>query len=367
MKEIQVRITEKDKGLKSLTLLNLRDELVNFLYKDTIANSTKTDLLFFVLLFFVSIKPENKTLFETIFDEALPKLRKLNEEFVAKDRRLKAGEYQKLVEKHGLTNIFKFDVFFILVEAIQNLEVIEKKFEEFLEKNRAIKSEIGRIRNKYEDAVSSQLKAFQSSEIEDDRIDVNGRYQDLSKSVYRTVRMRNSRNLDLNLQKYTSIQELTSKSPIDFTFIQHVDLQIIFDLWSKYHLAEYTQTVASNVAQAVKNHVDFQVHLGDLVPMWLFWEFTSSRDRKEKERAKVSFDNAKQQPQNHQALEDLTATLVKSVLNADEQLKKEIKEIRDEVNKHKVRELVMQDKEQIKKLEERLAQLENLSVIAKVL
>lgn len=60
MKKIEVQIKEKDKGNKDLSLLNLRDEIVNFLYKDTIASSTKADLQFYVLLFFISIKVKDK-------------------------------------------------------------------------------------------------------------------------------------------------------------------------------------------------------------------------------------------------------------------------------------------------------------------
>jgi len=55
------------------------------------------------------------------------------------------------------------------------------------------------------------------------------------------------------------------------------------------------------------------------------------------------------------------------VLKANERLEKEV-----EVNRTKVRELssenlLIQDKDKIKKLEERIAQLENLSVQAKVI
>jgi len=41
MKKIEITIKEKDKGTTDLSLLNLREEIINFLYKDTVANSTK--------------------------------------------------------------------------------------------------------------------------------------------------------------------------------------------------------------------------------------------------------------------------------------------------------------------------------------
>jgi hypothetical protein len=43
MKQIPITIKEKDKGDKKLTLLNLREEIVNYLYKETVASSTKSD------------------------------------------------------------------------------------------------------------------------------------------------------------------------------------------------------------------------------------------------------------------------------------------------------------------------------------
>ena len=53
MKKIEVTVREIDKGTSDLTLLNVREELVNVLYKETVAYSTKADQQFYVLLFFV--------------------------------------------------------------------------------------------------------------------------------------------------------------------------------------------------------------------------------------------------------------------------------------------------------------------------
>lgn len=366
MKKIEVTIKEKDKGFKILSLLNLRDELVNFLYKDTVANATKADLQFFVLLFFITIKVSNKTLLEHIFDEAIPRFDKLNETFLNKKRRLHAREYQKLVKEHGLTEIFKNDIFFVLIEAVLNIEEIKTKFLSFARQNLEIGKAIEKIKSQYSKQLNVGLKTFQSSRIEDDRHDDNGNYHDLSKSVYRTVRMRNSRNFDLNLQKYTSVKEITSKSPIELTFLQHIDPQIIFDLWDKYHLAEYIQSTVPRAVIAIKSHVDFQVHLGDLVPAWLLWKWTSAQDRKEKVKAKQNFESSKLKSDTNKGIEELTNTLVKSVLHANEKLEKEIVESRAQIQELSSKGVVMQDKEAIKKLEERVERLENLSVSARI-
>ena len=167
MKKIEVIIKEKDKGTKTLSLLNLRDEIVNFLYKDTVANSTKADLQFFVLLFFISIKVKNKTLLEHVLDDALPKFKKLNESFATKRGRLQSKEYQTLVKENGLEELFRYDIFFILVEAILNIEKIEEKFNSYSKEYPDINEEIKLVKQKYLQELSYGFKNFQSSIFED--------------------------------------------------------------------------------------------------------------------------------------------------------------------------------------------------------
>ena len=362
MKKIKVQIKEKDKGVKNLSLLNLRDEVVNFLYKDTVASSTKIDLQFFVLLFFLSIKSKNKLLIENLFDEAIPKFKKLNESFGKKKNFLKSKEYQKLVEESGLTDIFKYDVFFILVEAVLNINEIENRFSSFLEKNEDQRKGVEIIKSKYLKLLTDSMDTFQASRIEDDRYDEYGNYHDLSKSVYRTVRMRNSRNLDLNLQKYTTVKEITSKSPIDLTFFQHIDPQIIFDLWDKYHLAEYVHSISSNIVNGIQNHVDLKINLGDLINGFLIYKITSPKDKKEKLKAQQVFEKAKLKNENNTSVQELVNILVKSVLNANKRLEKELDDTKKQVKKLKTSNIVLQDKDKISKLEARVKHLENLSI-----
>jgi len=90
MKKISVHIKELDKKGKKLSFFNLNSEIVNFLYKDTVAQSTKSDQLFFVLLFFLSVKLNNKTALENLLEENLPKFTKLNDYFINKKGRLVA-------------------------------------------------------------------------------------------------------------------------------------------------------------------------------------------------------------------------------------------------------------------------------------
>lgn len=366
MKKIEVKIKEKDKGVKDLSLLNLRDEMVNFLYKDTVANSTKADLQFFVLLYFISIKIGDVSFLEKILEDGIPKFNKLNASFAKKRGYLRTREYRKMVEEHGLYELFESDIFFVIIEAILNVKEIEERFRPFLKKHLEVQHVMDVIASKYASTLSSSLTEFKASRIGDDRYDENGNYHDLSKSVYRTVRMRNSRNLDLNLQKYTSIKEITSKSPIDLTFLQHLDPQIIFDLWDMYHVAGYMKSAwqTANDTPIIANAVGGV--FGGLVVLYAQWRLIDGKkNRKEKDKAKQELDKSKKE--NGQVLDDLTLRLVDSVLKANERLEKEV-----EITRTQIRELsnvgvAMQDKETIKKLEGRVTQLENLSITAKLI
>lgn len=367
MKMIEIHIREKDKKAKNLSLFNLREEIVNFLYKDTIAASTRSDLIFFVLLFFISVKEKDgTTAAERVFKDALPKLDNLNRAFQNSKNRIKAGEYQKLVETHGLKQVFQNDVFFVLVEAVLNLEEIEEKYRAYLKENKDTAEVLTLLSEKYATKLKERLEKFQTSEIEDDRYDDRGNYHDLSKSVYRTVKMRNSRNLDINLQRYTSVKEITSKSPIDLTFFQHIDPQIVFDLWDRYHLAEYIGSMYSGAIKTVGDHIEFKINAGDLINGWLIWKMTEGSRRKEKKRAKEEFENQKLLEENNKALNKLVEILSESVVNADKSHAREIARLRKKIDRLSKQEIPFQDKERIEKLKDRLEKLENLEVSAKV-
>ena len=65
-------------------------------------------------------------------------------------------------------------------------------------------------------------------------------------------------------------------------------------------------------------------------------------------------------------LEKLTMQLVGSILRANKKLEQEVQKTRNELDGKRKVSLALQDKESIKKLEERVAKLENLKVEAKL-
>lgn len=361
MQSIVVHIKEKDKGSKNLTLLNLRDEVVNFLYRDTVANSTRADLQFFVLIYFASIKVKNKSFIEAIMDEALPKFDELNQAFLRKQNYLRANEYRQMVNEYGLGDIFYKDLFFVLCESILSIATIESKFSDVYERDSNLKAVIDTLKSRYLPRIEASFEAFKSSKIQDDRYDENGNYHDLSKSVYRTVRMRSSKNLELNLQKYTSVKKITSQSPVDLTFIQYIDPQIIFDLWDKYHVTEYMKPVWNFVNSPIGSSI-----IGGLVVKYWGWKsIDGNENRKEKRAAKEKFETEKLQHQDE--LNALNTKLVESVLNANTRLVEEIAELKKELARATSKELGAQDKDLIKKLEERIARLEGLEITTRVI
>jgi hypothetical protein len=373
MKKVEVKIKQKDKGTKDLSLLNLRDEIVNFLYKDTVAHSTKTDLQFFILLYFIAIKIGDKTFLEKILDDGLPKFNKLNEAFLAKKGYLRGGQYRNLVEEQGLSELFENDIFLVLIEGVLRVAEIKKRYTAFLKKHSEIEKVIDTIATIYTPRLNESFKKFQSKRIQNDRTDENGNTHDLSMSVYRTVRMRNSRNLDMNLQKYTSVCEITSQSPIDLTFLQHIDPQIIFDLWNKYQVTEYMRSMwryanhTPIVAGAVGGALGTAGYnsVAGLVTKFATWNrIDGKRNRADKDKAHREFEEAKKQ--DEQVLDDLTLRLVDSVLKSKERLEKEIDELKTKQHELTSQNVVMQDKAEIKTLEGRIAQLENLEVSTKM-
>jgi hypothetical protein len=362
MKSIEVHIREKEKRT-NLSLFNLRDEVVNVLYKDTIANSTRADLQFFVLIYFASLKIGEKTFLESIFDEGLPKFDKLNDAFSQRHGYLRAGEYRAMVNEYGLSEFFENDTFFILIDAILNIDRIDSRFSSIYTNDAEFTSLIDRIRSKYSTQLSSSLAKFANSKIQDDRYDENGNYHDLSKSVYRTVQMRNSRNLTLNLQKYTTVRDLKSRSPVDLVFLQQIHPQMIFDLWDKYHVAEYMKSAwqTANNDPIITAGVLGGLH--KLAVKYKKWKNTDGvKERQQKDSAKADFENAKDE--NNKLLNQLNLKLVDSVLKSNERLESELADARKELSE--LRPVLSKDDEKIKKLEERVSQLENLSIDTKV-
>jgi hypothetical protein len=366
MKKIEIKIRQKEKGLRELSLLNLRDEVVDFLYKETIANSTKVDLQFFVILYFALIRIGNETLLEKILNEGIPKFTNLNNAFANETGYLRAHQYRKMIEEYGLIELFENDIFFLLIESMMQIEEMQARFETFLKEHAEIEVVLNKVAVNYAPKIVASFEIFQSKRIKDDRYDEYGRYYDLSKSVYRTVRMRNARNLDLNLQKYTSIREITSKSPIDLTFFQQVDPQIIFSLWDKFHVADYMKTAwnFANDYPLVSGAASMALY--DLVKKFGQWKrIDGKKNHAAKNKARREFDKSKSR--NGKTLDDLTLRLVNSVLRANERLEKEIERSKVQLGELSDSSISSHNKAKIKKLESRIAQLENLVVSSKLI
>jgi len=366
MKTIEVKIEEIDKGERNLSLFNLRDEIANFLYRDTIVNSARIDQLFYILVFFAGCQVGNRSLLEAVLETSLPKLNGLNASFNSLNRQLKPGEYSKLKTAAGLDEIFKFDLFFILAEAINRLSKIQEKYSEFLSEHREIADVLSRIEATYGESLKDSLAVFSAYEIEDERVDVNGRTQDMGKSLYRMVHMRNARNLNINLQKYTTVRDITSRSPIVVTILQHIDPQMIFDLWDKYHVAAYASGFWDGLVTQFNARVDLteKLSLNDLITAYVIWKMET--DKPKRDQKHQDFIRAKNDNDNHKLLEAIASNTAKSVLNAAQHLTELIGQYRRRLRQLESVSIEIQDKEAIDKLKDEIAQLENLRVSAEL-
>lgn len=360
MKQIPITIKEKDKGDKRLTLLNLRDEIVNYLYKETVASSTKSDQQFFVLVYFASLRAGDKSFVEALFDAALPRFDKLLLSFKSKTGYLARSEYRQLVHENGLDDFFNGDIFFVLADAIANLDKIEAKFEDTYQSDPNLEQVIRRLKYDYAPKIEERMEIFRGSKIQDDRYDDEGNYHDLSKSVYRTIQMRNSRNLELNIQKYTTIKNIVSRSPLIIEFVQAVDSQIMFDLWDKYHVVDYYKGVVRYIENSPTASGTIAGVISGLIIKYTTWKnINGATERKRKNNAKSELETAK--AQSSETLEKLNQRLVESILSSNERLQEEIKSTRRELSAERET-ASRRDKDEIKKLEKRIAKLENLEV-----
>jgi hypothetical protein len=362
MNSIDVTIREKDKRSKNLSLYNLKDEVVNFLYKETVANSTKADQQFYILVYFASIKAGEKSFIESLFDTVLPKFNSLNQAFALKKDYLRRSEYAEMVAEYGLTDFFAKDIFFILAEAVLNLNDIGDKYSSTYANNEDLKQVIENLRTIYRPLLEENYDVFKATRITDYRTDDNGVTHDLSKSVYRTIQMRNARNLELNLQRYTTVKSITSKSPIVVDIIQNVDPQIIFDLWDKYHVVDYFSNVYRLIEKSpLATTVVGGVISGGIVAKYTAWKsINGNDDRKGKIQAKSQFETAKTRDSGE--LEALNVQLVKSVLESKDLLKKELAHSKKELREALSNKATADDKELIKRLQNRVFELENIEV-----
>lgn len=358
MKKIEIYITEKDKMGRQLTLLNFRDELVNFMYKKTVADSSRTSMGFFVLIFFLSLKVGQKSLLMSLFDDNADKLKSLNEALSSREK-LRSGEYAELIKNIGLDRLFKYDIFFILITCILDSDRIFTKFNEYFSKNSEVRDDFIKVVDKYKNSLGKFESDFKSNLIADDRIDEEGEYHDLSKSVYRTIKMRTSRSLDIELHKYAEVKIIKSESPICLTITQHIDPQIIIDLWNTYKLGDYVKAIW----QFMNNGIPANFIGGALVIKYVNWKTADgNKNRRIKANAKAEFDAAKNNPEQNIKLMQLVEALTESVIKSNEYLQNEVRSLKRK-REATSREIASKAKDKkIKELEEKIRKLENIKV-----
>ena len=361
MKYIEVSIREKDKRKKNLTLVNMRDELVNFMYRDTVASSSRTDQQFYILLYFASLKVNEKSLIEALLEAALPRFQKLSEDLSERKTYLKKHEYNESVQKHSLEAFFTYDIFFIICEAIIDIDNIEKQYEDLYARNEHMTTVMASLKQKYRPDIVKYYSLFNASRIKDERTDDYGFVHDLSKSVYRTIKMRNAKNFELNLQKYTRVKRVTSNSPIVLDIIQIVDPQIIFDLWDKYHVFDYMTGVWKFInGSPVISGAAGAIIAQPVIEKYNAWRGARhGQDKKYKETTREAFKVAKNQHSDQ--LEGINLKLVQSVMDANEHLIEEVSFLKKVLERERQKS-VTKDDDEIKRLKRRIDQLENIEV-----
>jgi hypothetical protein len=359
VKYIEVSIREKDKRKKNLTLVNMRDELVNFMYRDTVASSSHIDQQFYILLYFASLKVNEKSLIEALLEAALPRFQKLSEDLSQRKTYLKKHEYNESVQKHNLEAFFTYDIFFVICEAIIDIDNIEKQYKDLYTTNEHMTTIMASLKQNYRPDIINYYSLFNASRIKDERTDDYGFVHDLSKSVYRTIKMRNAKNFELNLQKYTRIKKVTSNSPIVLDIIQIVDPQIIFDLWDKYHVFDYMAGVlkfidGSNVLSGAVGAIIAQ----PVIEKYNLWKGArQGQDKKYKETTREAFKVAKSQHADQ--LDGINLKLVQSVMDVNEHLMEEVGFLKKTLEREQQK-TVTKDDDEIKRLKRRIDQLENI-------
>ena len=363
MKYIEVQIREKDKKKKKLTLFNLRDELVNFLYKDTVADSSKTDQRFYLLLYFISLQGNGKNLIQILLDSALPRFEKLSDALSNRKTYLKKHEYTEHVAKFDLKDFLAYDIFFILCEAIIDIEDIELKYGHLYNDSEQMQAVIETLKTEYRPRIIKSYSLFNTSRIKDERVDDEGMVHDLSKGVYRTIKMRNAKNFEINLQRYTRVKKVTSESPIVLDIIQIVDPQIIFDLWNKYHVFDYVVGVWNFFNDSPVLGGALGAIIGNpVIEKYNAWRASKrEKDKSQRKFAGEAFRVAK--AQDAAQLDAINLMLVQSVTQANQHLLDEVKYLRGALEREQSRGAAI-DEEEVKMLKARIEKLENLEVTA---
>ena len=368
MKEFKVKITEKKKLVSSFNLYNFREEIVNFMYKKTVANSSRNSMVFYILIFFISLRFGSKSLLKDLLDNNIEKIKALNKKLSEK-KRLKKGEYGKFVQNIGLKEIFKYDIFFLLVSSIVNSEKILYEFKDYFNENPDVKKEFNNIVVLYKSELESFYTRFIKNLIIDERIDNRGISHDLSKSVNRTIKMRTSRRLDLTLHKYAEVKNITSNSPVIVHLVQHINPEIIIQIWQNYKLDQYLKEVwgvvsTNNHFNGITDGIIGSAIYEKLAEKWAKWHsLDGKKNKKEKTIAKIEFDIAKNKADQGKQQASLINSLAKSVMNSNKFLQEEIVILKSELkSKEKENSILINNKNEIKELKDRIEKLENIDI-----
>jgi hypothetical protein len=364
VKTIAVHIRESEKGDRDLTLQNLRDEIVGFMYRQTVSRSTKADMQFYILLFYASIAVKDKTAIEAILDEGIPKFKRFTLALTSGRGYLRRNEYAELKEQYGLDELFYKDLFFVIMGAVLNIDEIRSRFQDVIRRDQLLSDALDRLKQDYYPQLQPLFETFSGSKIEGTRIDDNGNVHDLSKSVYRTVYMRSSRNLELNLQKYTSVKKIESNSPIDFTFLQHIDPNTLIHLWDKYNVAHYMVSVIKTISKAAGSNLGSNIIGGLIVAYIAERRINGAEDRKAKNAAKTVLEIEKSRHQKE--LDELNAKLVQSVLDSNRALSQEVRHLKNKQLAEARKSRAVRDEELLKSLSQRINRLEKLVVTSEI-
>lgn len=353
MDTLKITIKEKEKLSSSFNLFNLRDEVVNFMYKKTVADSSRQDMAFYVLCFFLSIRLGSKTLLEDLLDNNVAKLTELNR-LLLNAKKLRKGQYAQFVEQAGLTRAFQFDVFFLLMLTILNSDDVLIRFKTFFTNHPQAQKDFLLVVNKYKNSLQEFNVNFDINIIVNDTVDYNGEPQEVSRSVTRMIVMRTSRGLDLNLHKYAEVKDIKSRSPIILEIIQHIHPEILTNIWQTYKLDEYAKNIWNFSNQPLTSNI---------ATAWLTWRMTKGTDKKGKAKARTNYDNAKKNLEKTGQENDLLESLTRSVLASNGYLRGEVKRLTQKKNKLEANATdSLPYKKEIDDLEKRIKRLENIEI-----
>jgi hypothetical protein len=133
----------------------------------------------------------------------------------------------------------------------------------------------------------------------------------------------------------------------------------MFDLWDKYRVVDYYQGVVRFVENSPTASGTIAGVISGLIVKYTNWKsINGAEERQRKNQARAELETAK--TQNNETLEKINQRLVESILSSNEMLREEIAITRDELAAERAK--ASRDKDEVKKLEKRIAKLENLKV-----